>query len=316
MNGAYARRRWSPDHPWGLKDQEFYGFLDDVERDWGSSYGIEQRVPSMANNPRFREWWGRYLRMSASPTAAATLQRMNGEIDIREVLPAIRVPTLILHSVHDQVSSIEAGRYLARRIPGAKLVELQGVDHVPFGCDADLILDEVEEFITGVRHHRDVDRVLATVLFADIVNATETAASLGDRGWHDLLDSHYALVRRELLRFRGQEIDTAGDGFLAAFDGPARAIRCARAIVEGVRTLGIEVRAGLHTGECEVMGEKVGGISVHIGARVAALARPGEVLVSGTVKDLVAGSGLSFQDRGVQPLKGVPGEWRLFAVAP
>ena len=314
MNGAYARRRWAPDYPWGLSDSQFYGFLDDVQREWGTAYGIEARIPSMAQDPRFRQWWARNMRMSASPSAAATLQRMNGEIDVREVLSAIRIPTLILHSINDQVSHIEAGRDLARLIPGAKLVELHGTDHAPYGCDADVILDEVEEFITGVRHHVEPDRVLATVLFTDIVGATEKAADLGDRRWHDLLDSHHALVRRELVRFRGKEIDTAGDGFLATFDGPARAVRCASAIGDAVRTLGIELRAGLHTGECELMGEKLGGISVHIGARVAALAKPGEVLVSSTVKDLVAGSGLSFQDRGVQPLKGVPGEWRLFAV--
>lgn len=314
MAGAYARRRWGADYPWGLTDAQFNGFLDDIQREWGSPFGIEARMPSMAQDARFRQWWGRWARMSASPTAAAVLQRMNGEIDVRGVLPAIHTPTLVLHSVKDQVVSVEAGRDLVYRIRGAKFVELQGIDHVPFGCDADIILDEVEEFITGVRHHAEVDRVLATVLFTDIVGATEKAATLGDRHWHDLLDRHHALVRHELVRFRGQEIDTAGDGFLASFDGPARAIRCASAIADGVRTLGIEVRAGLHTGECEVMGQKLGGISVHIGARVAALADPGEVLVSSTVRDLVAGSGLSFQDRGVQPLKGVPGEWRLFAV--
>ena len=314
MNGAYGRRRWAPDYPWGLSDAQFYGFLNDVQSEWGTAYGIEARIRSMAHDARFRQWWGRNQRMSASPSAAATLQRMNEEIDVREVLSAIRIPTLILHSINDQVVNIEAGRDLARRIPGAKLVELQGSDHVPFGCDSDVILEEVEEFLTGVRHHSELDRVLATVLFTDIVGATEKAAELGDRRWRDLLDSHHVIVRRELERFRGNEIDTAGDGFLAAFDGPARAVRCASAIIDSVRPMGIEVRAGLHTGECEMMGEKLGGISVHIGARVAALAKPGEVLVSSTVKDLVAGSGLSFQDRGVEPLKGVPGEWRLFAV--
>lgn len=314
MAGAYARRRWAADYPWGLTDVQFNGFLDGIQREWGNPFGIEARMPSMAQDARYRQWWGRWLRMSASPTAAAVLQRMNGEIDVRSVLSAIHTPTLILHSVKDQVVSVEAGRDLAHRIPGAKFVELQGIDHVPYGCDAHLILDEVEEFVTGVRHHAEVDRVLATVLFTDIVGSTEKAATLGDRHWHDLLDRHHALVRHELVRFRGQEIDTTGDGFLATFDGPARAIRCAGAIADGVRALGIEVRAGLHTGECEVMGQKLGGISVHIGARVAALAKPGEVLVSSTVRDLVAGSGLSFQDRGVQPLKGVPGEWRLFAV--
>jgi len=203
---------------------------------------------------------------------------------------------------------------MAEQIPGARLVELQGADHVPFLSDADAIVDEIEEFVTGTRHSPEADRVLATVLFTDIVGATERAAKLGDRRWHDLLDSHNALVRRELARFRGREIDTAGDGFFATFDGPARAVRCACAISDAVHALGIEIRAGLHTGECEVMGDKVGGIAVHIGARIAAHAAPGEILVSNTVKDLVAGSGLSFRDRGAQSLKGVPGDWRLFAV--
>jgi class 3 adenylate cyclase len=203
---------------------------------------------------------------------------------------------------------------MAMQIPGAKLVELPGADHVPFLSDADAILDEIEEFLTGTRHSPEVDRILATVLFTDIVGATESATKLGDRRWHDLLDSHHALVRRELTRFRGREIDTAGDGFFATFDGPARAVRCACAISDAVRSLGIEIRAGLHTGEFEVMGDKVGGIAVHIGARIAAYANAGEVLVSHTVKDLVAGSGLSFRDRGAQSLKGVPGNWQLFAV--
>ncbi len=203
---------------------------------------------------------------------------------------------------------------MAEHIPGAKLAVLQGIDHDPWGCDSDTIVDEIEEFLTGARHSAESDRVLATVLFTDIAGATEHAARLGDRRWHDVLDSHHALIRRELAHFRGREIDTAGDGFLATFDGPARAVRCACAISDGVRALGLDIRAGLHTGECEVMGDKLGGIAVHTGARVAAQARPGEVLVSSTVKDLVAGSGLAFQDRGMQSLKGIPGEWRLFAV--
>lgn len=203
---------------------------------------------------------------------------------------------------------------MAERIPGAKLVELSGPDHVPWLSDAEVVGDEIEEFLTGARRGPEPDRVLATVLFTDIVGASERAASIGDRRWRDLLESHHTLIRRELTRFRGREIDTAGDGFLATFDGPARAVRCARAISDGVRSLGIEIRAGLHTGECEVMGGKPGGIAVHVGSRVAALARPGEVLVSSTVKDLVAGSGLFFRDRGVQPLRGIPGEWRLFAL--
>lgn len=220
----------------------------------------------------------------------------------------------MIHSVHDRLIDVGAARYLAAHVPGARYVELPGMDHLPWGGDGAAILDEVEEFLTGVRHGADVDRVLATVLFTDIVDATREASARGDRRWRELLESHHALVRAELARFRGREIDTAGDGFLAAFDGPARAIRTARAIVDSVRSLGINVRAGLHTGECEVMGDKLSGIAVHIGARVAALAGPGEVLVSSTVKDLVAGSGLRFRDRGVYELKGVPGAWQLHSV--
>ena len=239
---------------------------------------------------------------------------MNIDIDIRHVLPAIRVPTLLLHSRIDRVIDFGASQYMREHIAGARLVELQGIDHVPWGCDSELILDEIEEFLTGARPRVEPDRLLVTVLFTDIVGATERAADVGDRRWHDLLESHHTLVRRELERFRGREIDTAGDGFLAAFDGPARAVRCACAISREVHALGLEIRAGLHTGECEVIDGKVGGIAVHTGARVAAQARTGEVLVSSTVKDLVAGSGLSFQDRGMQRLKGIPDEWRLFAV--
>ncbi|HEV8646505.1 MAG TPA: adenylate/guanylate cyclase domain-containing protein [Burkholderiales bacterium] len=314
MAGSYARKTAAPDYPWGPTREQFHASIDQAEHDWGGPVRIDELCPSMAADERFRQWWGHLLRASASPAAAAILQRMNAQIDIRHVLPAIHVPTLILHSVNDRTVDVGAGRYLAERISGAKLVELQGADHVPYLSDADAIVDEIEEFLTGVRHSLETDRILATVLFTDIVDATERAATLGDRRWHDLLDSHHALVRRELVRFRGREIDTAGDGFFATFDGPARAVRCACAISDAVRSLGIEIRAGLHTGECEVMGDKVGGIAVHIGARIAAHANAGEVLVSNTVKDLIAGSGLSFRDQNVQRLKGVPGDWRLFAV--
>jgi class 3 adenylate cyclase len=254
--------------------------------------------------------------MGASPGANLALQRMNAEMDVRHVLPAIRVPTLLLHSVGDRALDVRGSRYMAERIRGAKYVELPGNDHLPWGADADAILDEIEEFLTGVRHGPEPDRVLATVLFTDIVGATEKAAALGDRRWRDLLEGHHSLVRQELGRFRGREIDTAGDGFLATFDGPARGVRCARAVSEGVRTLGLDIRAGLHTGEIELVNDKVSGLAVHIGARVAGAAGPGEILVSSTVKDLVAGSGLRFQDRGPHALKGVPGEWHLFLLAP
>jgi pimeloyl-ACP methyl ester carboxylesterase len=316
MKGSFARRLWAPDYSWGPTKEEWGQFVESAARDWGGPVGLEARAPSMAHDPRFREWWGRLLRTSASPGAYRALMQMNSEIDARHVLPAIRVPTLILHRTGDKAIPVEAGRYMAERIAGAKYVELPGDDHVLFSGNADAVLDEIEEFLTGVRHGPDLDRVLATVLFTDIVDATRKATEIGDRDWRNLLEAHHAIVREELARHRGREIDNAGDGFLAAFDGPARGVRAAAAIATEVRRLGLEVRAGLHTGECEVMGPKLGGVAVHIGARIAALAKGGEVLVSNTVKDLVAGSGLKFADRGVHALKGVPGEWHIFAVDP
>jgi len=255
-----------------------------------------------------------YFRRSASPGAAAALMRMNTQLDVRDVLPTIQAPTLVLHRADDRDASVEEGRWIAARIPGAKFVELPGAAHILWAENTDVVVDEIEEFLTGVRRGPEPDRVLATVLFTDIVGSTARAAELGDQRWRDLLTSHHAVVRSELARFRGREVKTAGDGFLATFDGPARAIRCACAVRNAVRSLGIEIRAGLHTGECELMGDDVGGIAVHTGARVAASAAPGEVLVSSTVKDLVAGSRLRFADRGTHDLRGVPGEWRLFAV--
>jgi class 3 adenylate cyclase len=240
--------------------------------------------------------------------------RIVGEIDVRCVLPSVAVPTLVLHPEGD-LFPVEISRYLAERIPGARLVELKGVDHYPWFGSVDPLVAEIEEFLTGVRPQPEIDRVLATLLFTDIVDSTARAAEMGDRRWRELLEKHHALVRRELKRSRGREVDTTGDGFLAMFDGPARAVRCAAAIRDAVAGLGLAVRAGLHTGECELVGSNVAGIAVHLGARIAALAGAGEVLVSSTVKDLVAGSGLSFVDRGVHVLKGVPGEWRTFAAA-
>jgi class 3 adenylate cyclase len=239
---------------------------------------------------------------------------MNLEIDVRHVLPAIRVPSLVLHRSNELLVEVGCARYMAEHIPGAKYVELPGVDHLPWVGDVDALVGEIQEFLTGARAVTEPDRLLATVMFTDIVGSTEHAVTLGDRRWRELLEQHHVVVRRELTRFRGREIDTAGDGFFATFDGPARAVRCACAIGDAVKGLGISIRAGLHTGEVEPMGDKVGGIAVHIGARVAAQAKPGEVLVSNTVKDLVAGSGLRFSDHGVHALKGVPGEWRLYAV--
>ncbi len=314
MIGSYARRTWTPDYPWGPTVEEHQKFFEKIQQGWGGPVGLAERAPNLASDERFSQWWSKYLRMSASPGAVVTLTKMNAEIDIRPVLPTIRVPTLIVHRTGDLALSVHGSRYMAERIPGAKFVEFPGNDHLPFVGDADAILDEVEEFLTGTRHAPEPDRVLATVLFTDIVGSTDLAARLGDRRWKELLQAHNALVRKELARFRGREIETTGDGFHATFDGPARGIRCACAISDGVRPLGIEVRAGLHTGEVELMANSVGGIAVHIGARVAAHAGPGEVLVSSTVKDLVAGSGIRFEDQGAHALKGVPGEWRLFAV--
>ncbi len=239
---------------------------------------------------------------------------MNTEIDIRQVLPAVRVPTLVLHRAGDRDVRVEEGRYIAGQIPGARYVELAGTHHDEWLGDAESVLAEIQEFVTGVRPAPEPDRVLATVLFTDAVSSTERAAHLGDRAWRDLLERYHRTLRRELTRFGGREIDSAGDGVLAAFDGPARAVRCAEAMIEAAQPLGLSVRAGVHTGECEVMGDKLAGIAVHIGARVAAEAHAGEVLVSRTVKDLVAGSGLKLVDRGTHALKGIDGDWRLYAV--
>lgn len=315
MYGSYAKRVWSPDYPWAPTPEQRQKFFSLIEEGWGGVVDAATLAPSVANNERFKEWWAAYLRRSASPGAALALAHMNTQIDIRPVLPSIRVPTLVIHRSGDLDIDVGGSRYMGQQIPGAKYVELPGDDHLPWVGDQDAILDEVEEFLTGVRRGPDADRVLATVLFVDIVGSTERAAALGDRRWRDLLDGYYAQVRRDLTRFRGREVDTAGDGVLATFDGPARAVRCACEITRGVQSLGMEVRAGLHTGECEIIGDRVGGIAVHIGARVAALAAAREVLVSNTVKDLVAGSGIRFEDRGSHELKGVPGAWHVFSVA-
>jgi pimeloyl-ACP methyl ester carboxylesterase len=311
--GSYARVAWAADHPFGTKPDEWRVLLERMEQGWGKGVLLSAFAPSLAQDAAARAWWARFQRQASSPGAAVAVMQMTYETDARPILSAIGVPTLILHRTEDRLLSVEHGRYLARHIPAAQYVELPGTDHFAFTGDADAYLDRIEEFLTGERHAGESDRVLATVLFADIVGSTERAAQLGDSRWHALLDSFYGIARRQLERFRGREVDSAGDGFFATFDGPARAIRCGTAIGSGVRSLGLEVRVGVHTGECEVMGAKIGGIAVHIGARVAARADAGEVLVSGTVKDLVAGSGIAFDDRGAHVLKGVPGEWRLYA---
>ncbi len=312
--GTYARRLRAADYPFGAAAEAYEAFLREIADGWGGPVGLEVRAPSLVDDERFRTWWADYLRMSASPGAALALTRMNGEIDVRAVLEAVAVPTLVVHRTGDRSLPVEGARYLAERIRGARLVELPGEDHLPFVGDADEILEEIEEFLTGIRPLREPDRVLATVLFTDIVGSTTRAAELGDRRWRDLLEAHHSLVRRQLERWRGREVDTAGDGFLATFDGPARAIRCAVAIRGAMAPLDLEIRAGLHCGEVELVGDDVAGIAVHTGARVAALARANEVLVSSTVRDLVAGSDIGFEERGEHELKGVPGTWRLYAV--
>ncbi|HUP16882.1 MAG TPA: adenylate/guanylate cyclase domain-containing protein [Acidimicrobiia bacterium] len=315
LTGSYARRIWSPDYPWAPTPEKRAADIEDTERSWGDPGLIDYYAPSRANDPAFREWVQRYLRLSASPRAAAEMMRMNTEIDVTTVLPSIRVPTLLLYRVDDQDVKVEEGRYIASKIPGAKLVELPGADHFFWAGDPEPLLQEIEEFVTGQRTTADHDRVLATILFTDIVGSTRKAADLGDQAWRDLLARHNAAIRQELARWRGREVGSAGDGFLATFDGPARAIRCAEASARAVGPLGIELRCGLHTGEIEIVDSDVAGLAVHIGARIAALAGPGEVLVSRTVKDLVAGAGFQFTSRGLHSLKGVPEEWDVYALA-
>jgi len=310
--GVFARRLWAPDYPWAPTPEARAAWLGRIEREWGTPADLDELAPSRAHDPAFSEWVAGFFRRSASPGAAAALGRMNTEIDVRDVLPTIRVPTLILNRTGDQDANIEEGKYIAGRIPGARFVELPGTDHLFWTEDVDRVVDEVETFLTGTSLGPEPDRVLATVLFTDIVGSTAQAVKMGDRQWMDALEAHRTMVRWFLERFRGREVDTAGDGFFATFDGPARAIRCAMAVRDAALEHGIEIRAGVHTGEVE-MGEKPAGVAVHIGARVMAKARTGEVLVSQTVKDLVAGSGLHFEDRGPQALKGVPGIWNLWA---
>jgi class 3 adenylate cyclase len=303
--------------PWAVSPERWSKFLNRIEIDWGKGILVPINAPSRQHDEAFVQWFGRLERASASPGAILALMRANYDIDVRHVLPAIQAPTLILHRVGDKTVPVECGRYLAQHIRGARYVELSGDDHLLQAFDQetlDLLIDEIEEFVTGARPGPEPDRVLVTVMFTDIVGSTERAAAVGDRRWRELLDGYVGVARRQLERFRGREVDAAGDGLFAIFDGPARAIRCACAIREAVQSLGLEVRTGLHTGECEVAGSRVSGIAVHTGARISATARPQEVLASGTVKDLVAGSGIRFDDRGIHTLKGVPGEWRLFAV--
>jgi class 3 adenylate cyclase len=311
--GAEVCERTSDDWPWGDGTaDEFEQSMRLLPERWGLGKGINVIAPSIASDAT-RAWWGKLQTHAMTPADAVAFMRIAFDIDVRHVVPAIRVPTLIVHRVGDQVCKVENARWLARNIEGARYVELAGEDHALFSGHDD-ILPEVQEFLTGSREPAEPERVLATVLFTDVVGSTEIARERGDHAWRELIERHHATVRHELARFRGIEIDTTGDGFLASFDGPARGIRCAVAIVDAVRGLGLSVRAGLHTGECERVGDKLAGIAVHLGARIAATAGPGEILVSGTVRDLVAGAGLTLADRGMHQLKGIGEPWRLFAV--
>jgi len=313
LYGTFAKRIKSPDYPWAPSPEDRARELEELERNWSVRMDLDVLAPS--EDDAFKDRLATYFRRSASPGAALALMRMNTQLDVREVLPAIQAPTLVMHRVDDRDVKVEEGRWIAAQIAGAKFVELPGDTHTLWAGNTDEVVDEIEEFLTGARRGPEPDRVLATVLFTDIVGSTEQATKLGDRRWRELLERHHSLVRQQLERYHGREVDTAGDGFLATFDGPARAIRCASAIENGVSVLGLQIRAGVHTGECELFGDKVAGLAVHTGARVTSLAEPGEVLVSQTVKDLVAGSGMEFEYRGTHELKGVPGEWRLYALS-
>jgi pimeloyl-ACP methyl ester carboxylesterase/class 3 adenylate cyclase len=314
LYGPYARASPAEGYQWGIPEAiREIATRDPEEETWGVGLSLALLAPSQLQDEAMVRWWGRFERQSMSPAMALEIIRLNMDVDIRAVLPSIRVPTLVLHSTED-VLPVQGARWLAEQIPEAQFVELPGDEHWPWITNPDPGVDEVEQFLTGVRHEHEPDRVLTTILFTDIVESTERAAALGDTRWRDLLQQHDRLVRRELDRHRGREVKTLGDGVLATFDGPARGIGCARAICDQAQTVGVEVRAGLHSGEVDLVNGDVGGIAVHIGARVAGQAGSGEVLVSSTVKDLVVGSGLTFTDRGAHSLKGAPGEWHLYAV--
>jgi class 3 adenylate cyclase len=314
LYASFSRATWAPGYEfaWGAEERQLH--MDEAVEHWGEGRVAASVAPSLMSDPEFMEWAGRLERLAASPSTIRRIFELIGEFDVRDILPSIRVPTLVLHRRGDTFIDIQHSRFLAEHIPGAKFVELDGGDNMYSLGDSEALLGEMEEFLTGQRHRTEPDRMLATVLFTDICNSTQHAARMGDRGWRYMLERHDALFRRSLERHRGREVKHTGDGFLATFDGPARAIRCAADHAESVASLGLEVRAGLHTGELEVMDGDLGGLAVHIAARVMDRADPCEVLVSSTVKDLVVGSGIAFQERGEHELRGVPGEWRLFSV--
>jgi class 3 adenylate cyclase/pimeloyl-ACP methyl ester carboxylesterase len=315
LYGTFARLTPDPpDYPWGFDEFMTDQYLTGIQKAWGEGVLLTLLAPSALADDAEREWWGGFERTAISRRVLGPMTDANIDLDIRRVLPTIRVPTLLLHRRGDMFS-VEGARYVAERIPGARLIEMDGEDHWPWAwrSDPEEVCGHVEEFVTGSRQAPATDRVLATVLFTDIVGSTETASEMGDRRWRELLDAHEQAFRRELERQEGHEVKSTGDGFLATFDGPARAIRCAKAASAATRALGIEIRAGIHTGECERRNGDIGGIAVHIGARVMSRAGPGEVLVSNTVKDLTVGSDIEFEERGEHQLKGVPGSWHLYA---
>jgi pimeloyl-ACP methyl ester carboxylesterase len=315
--GGFARQLWAPDYPWGQSDEEYDREAENLMQILGTREEALAALRTMMEDDEEGRAFADLYRQSITPGGMRALALINKEIDVRDVLPSVQAPTLVVHGERDPIP-VEGGRWIVDHIAGARMLELPGARHMPTGKDMERTVNEIKSFVesaweSGPRD-REPDRVLATVLFTDVVESSERAAELGDRAWRELLEAHHELVRRQLVRYRGREVDTAGDGFFASFDGPARGIRCACAILEQVRPLGLKVRAGLHTGECEVIDGKVAGIAVHTGARVASSAGAGEVLVSSTVKDLVAGSGILFEDRGPRELKGIPGDWHLFAV--
>ncbi|MEA2296318.1 MAG: hypothetical protein QOE86_3957 [Solirubrobacteraceae bacterium] len=316
LYASFARASYVADYEWAWSPELREAAMDAYRDHWGQGDLIAQSfAPGHLHDRRLVEWLGRMQRLAMDPTYGRKSAAMHGQFDVRPLLPSIRVPTLVVHRRHDTAIDFRHGQYLAAHIPDARLAALEGSDSLPFLGDADAVADEIEEFLTGTRASREPDRVLATVLFTDIARSTERAAELGDARWRSLLEQHDAAVHAQIARYRGRAVKSTGDGVLATFDGPARAIRAARAITEDLAQLGLDVRAGLHTGECEVIGDDVGGMAVHIAARVMALAEPAEVLVSSTVRDLVVGSGLDFEPRGEHDLRGVPGPWRLWAVA-
>jgi class 3 adenylate cyclase len=314
LYATFARATWAPGYEFAWPAEERQKHMDLAIEHWGEGMVPAGVAPTLTSDPEFMEWAGRLERLAASPATIKRIFDLIGEFDVRDVLPSIRVPTLVLHRRGDTFLKIDHSLYIAEHIPGAKFVELEGSDNMFSIGDSEALIGEVEEFLTGERHRVEADRMLATVLFTDICNSTEHAARMGDRGWRYMLERHDALFRRSLERHRGKEVKHMGDGFMATFDGPARAIRCAADHSESVASLGLEVRAGLHTGELEVLNGDLGGLAVHIAARVMDRAGPCEVMVSSTVKDLVVGSGISFEERGAHELRGVPGEWRLFSV--